>query len=279
MPLKGFICPDGKTVDIDSELIQCVKCRLGDRCFSLTYLRVAASDRIWKGKPSTTMLLPENGLRYIWLKIKYPYYIKPEDKAFSILGTWSHDKLDRWAKKLGITSEFIFKNQEITGILDRLEPSPIDDTFWLYDNKTWGSFSIGKADNGEKENSIYQLNNYRIKAENSLELSELMKTKIKISRMFIEVIIRDGGISKQDFSTKKYSYIPRTKRIEIPIWEDNKIIDYFKARSEALLNYIDKDIIPPVCSNVENWNWKRCKKFCEPYQHCPEGQKINFKGR
>ena len=276
MPLVGFICPDGKTVDIDKELSACVKCRLGDRCHSLTYLASAAQDRVWSGKPSTTMLLPENGLRYEYLKIKYPYYIKPEDRAFAILGSWSHYKLDLWAKKFGLTSEFLFKNQDISGILDRLEPSPIDDTFWLYDNKTFGSFAIERAENGEKENLIYQLNNYRIKAESSSELSILLKSNIKISRMIAEVIVRDGGIAKWDFHKKESYYPPRTAKIEVPFMDDSEINDYFTNRGNELLNYVENDILPPMCNAKESWSNKRCKKFCELWQWCPEGKKLNI---
>jgi hypothetical protein len=259
--LKGFYCPDGQTVDMDENLSACVKCRLGNRCHSLTYLASAGYDRPFKGKFSTTQLLPENGLRYTWLKIKKDYYIKPEDRAFAILGTHSHAQLDQWAKKLGLTSEFFFKNEEIGGVLDRLEPSPIDDTFWIYDTKTWGNYALEKAYRGETENVTYQLNDYRIKAENSQELADLMKCKIKVSKLLVEAIVRDGGTKKRNYQTGVWSQIPKTKIIEVEIIPDDTVIYYFKERQELLLKYVNDNEMPPMCTSIESWNSRRCKNY------------------
>ena len=93
--------------------------------------------------------------------------------------------------------------------------------------------------------------------------------------MLIEAIVRDGGTKKQNYQTKIWHQIPRTKTIEIPFMADNEITDYFKKRANELLMYLNKDIMPPMCNSQENWNNRRCRGYCDLFTFCPEGRKLN----
>jgi hypothetical protein len=95
MPAIGFICPDSQKIKFED----CFKeCRLKDslpcnRCKALPFLRKCSRQREWEGEPSTTQLLI--GTREAWLKITRVYFINPDDRAFSILGTNAHSVLER----------------------------------------------------------------------------------------------------------------------------------------------------------------------------------------
>ena len=79
MPMTHFICPDGEEVSIPDCLSSC---RMGQRCLTLPTLRkIAGSERPYNGKPSITMLM--NGTMLEFLKIKVPYAVKPESRAYA----------------------------------------------------------------------------------------------------------------------------------------------------------------------------------------------------
>lgn len=269
MSLVGFICKDGERVKRED----CFNaCRLDDRCFSLRYLLLAGHNREWKGKPSTTQLL--NSTRMEFLRIKYPYYILPSDKAYAVLGTRGHAELDFYGKKKSeIISEYGFDG-DISGILDCLEPC--EGGFILIDNKVWGSYQIKKsgADDSLQRETL-QLNNYRVKAENDEKLASVIGKCLVITKMLLEVIVRDGN-TKSAFMQGVDKKIYRLPIAKLP---DSQVIQFFEDKKQLLLSALDKDVLPQICTDVENWNWKRCKKnFCEVWESCPEGQTINRKG-
>lgn len=262
MPLVGFICPDKTKVKIDA----CVNCV--HRCHSLAYLESAGHDREWKGVPSTTQLI--GGTRAQYLKITQPYYIDPEGRAFAILGSWSHAKLDYLAKDAKFISELKLDG-DITGTLDKLEPDPIDKGCWyLIDHKTWGSFSLVKKDGDNLETEL-QLNNYRCLVEHNDKIAEIVGSKIKISKMLVEVIIRDGN-TKSAFMNKVNTC---TKMVEVNRLDDKYVSEFFATKRTALLTALNTNTLPPACDSRENWGWRKCKNYCEVFEYCPEGRKIN----
>jgi len=105
----------------------------------LAHITRAWFGRIWTGKPSTTQLL--NPTRMEFLKITKDYAITPQERAFALLGTQHHRRLEIIAKKIAeLEAEKKLSDNINTGILDLLEP---DNGKWiLTDYKTWGS-SIG----------------------------------------------------------------------------------------------------------------------------------------
>ena len=66
-----------------------------------------------------------NPTRYSYLQLVKPFAVDPFDQAFSLLGTRHHGRLEIVAKKIeGLQAELkLGKNQEVSGILDLLEPA------------------------------------------------------------------------------------------------------------------------------------------------------------
>ena len=265
MPLKGFICPDNKTV-LKEDCIN--KCRIGNPCRSLRYLLAACDDRPWTGKPSCTQLI--NGTRMEFLKITKDYFIKPDDRAFAILGTRSHWLLDKIAKtRSEVISEYKLEGDQV-GTLDCLEPDRVNGGYVLIDNKTWGSYSVRKSLDGDMADTELQLNFYRVKAETDPALAALLRT-VKIHKMLVEAIVRDGGT----IAAKGNNVTSRIYSIPVKRLPDDRVLEYFNSKSFALHEALEKNISPSCCTSDENWNWRRCRGMCDVAAFCPEGRKIN----
>lgn len=263
--LTYFKCPDGNVVPIKDCLVKCN--RQEGRCLSLPTLYEIGNVREWTGIPSTTQLL--KGVRQAYLELVKPYTINPMDTAFMLLGTRHHQKLDFAAKKLGLTSEKKV-GKEISGILDLLEPDELNpDCFKLIDYKTSGSFAIAKAlgrknDTGESDMREWELqtNKYRI---------ELESLGLKISRIFIQACVRDGGT----FSAKNNNVPEKFIMIPVKKLDDTEVFYYFHDKSEALLKALENKTLPKMCDYTESWGNRRCKGFCSVSDFCPEGAKMN----
>jgi hypothetical protein len=255
--LKGFICSDSQRIDV----VECLdKCRLGRRCLTLPTLYEAAKDRPWNGNPSTTQLL--NPFRQSYLKIKYDYWIKPEDRAFAILGVRHHAILEKSARLHDLMAELQLKGDtEITGILDLLEPhESLPGAFVLTDYKTWGAAAVVKFDT--KSDVVYQLNHYRV-------LVNRILAPDYVERLQVQVTVRDGG-------TKSAYAAGIEKRIlilEVPIMADDFVLKYFDERSAKFLSYVNGNMLPPICEDT--WAGRRCRGYCDVFENCPEGRKIH----
>ena len=262
MPLKNFLCPD----NVIRPVAQCLeKCSLPERCLSLPTLYECGNDRKWYGNPSTTQLL--NPTRMTYLQITCDYTIKPQDRAFALLGVRHHAKLEAVAKRLGMVAEEKLKG-EISGILDLIEPCNNNpDEFILYDYKTWGSFAVKKALGSEKkepdiENATLQLNNYR------LMISTL---GFKVTKLYVQATVRDGGT----FTARQNGIEAKMLKIPIPILPDDKVAEYFMIKRQMLLDSLNNHVIPAMCIGEDNWRGRRCKGFCDVMPFCPEGRMIN----
>ena len=102
MPLAWFRCPDGSLVNVEDCLGE-PGCRMGQRCLTQPTLQFIARDRKWTGIPSTTQLL--NGTMLEFLKITQPYAVDPQNRAFALLGSIHHQRLEVVAKELKLPSE------------------------------------------------------------------------------------------------------------------------------------------------------------------------------
>jgi hypothetical protein len=268
MPLKGFYCPD-KTQIATKECY--AKCRMGKRCLTLPTLMAVGNSREWTGKPSTTQLLPGSCLRQVYLKITNDYYIDPESMAFALLGTRHHSHLEHFAKYLEYITEHRLYG-EASGAVDLLEPDElIEKQFVLSDMKTWGSYQIKKFNDGdEMADATYQLNQYRILLEHDEKLKETLGYPVKISRMQVQATIRDGGtyIARQNGVEKRIIILP------IKFVDDEVINAHFSNYKTLLLDALNTNQLPEV-TNAGTWNWRRCKGYCETFDKCPEGRKLN----
>lgn len=296
MPLKYFLCSDGKRCPVEECLNKC-PCPEG-RCLSLPTLIEISQTRGWTGKPSTTQLI--NGTRYSYLEITKDYAVDPFDRAFALLGTQHHRRLDAIAQKLNALPEEKLTG-EVSGILDLLVPCETCgvEAYELWDYKTSGSFKVAKAiglvgkkvpdPSGEvyktsgkwgkagepKMITIYevdpnavdmwdwelQLNNYRLMIE---------ECGFPIKRMIIQDTVRDGGtFIAQNRGVEKNIYLIPVKKL------DNEYVkEYFLTKKDRLLQALATDKLPPPCDSRESWEGNRCKSYCPVVEWCPEGLEI-----
>lgn len=264
MPLTSFICPDGITREIKTCLDKCT--RPEGRCLSLPTLHELSFNKIWSGKPSTTQLL--NPTRMEYLKITKNYTTIPQERAYALLGTQHHRRLEIIAKKIDqLQAEKKLSDEINTGIIDLLEPDPQKENMWIItDYKTWGNYSVAKVlrkNSYERLHNSLQLNDYRLKTE-SLGFA--------ISKMRWQITVRDGGT----WTAKKNGITEKIMLVEAD-WLDNDFVtDYFQVKNKALLSSLEKKELPELCPFEERWKGKRCVgSLCEVHAFCPEGAMIN----
>lgn len=276
MPAKYLLCQkSGGKVTIED----CKVC--DDRCLSLPTLTHMSNNREFSGKPSTTMCL--QGTRESYLKITCDYTIDPFDSAFMLLGTRHHTILEDVAKSIGLISEEKLKG-EVSGIIDLLEPTNQGGFFNLYDYKTSGSYAVAKALGivkiwGKDDNPStfkicpekadmwdweLQTNNYRVMLED---------TGLKISNIYIQCTVRDGGTK----SAYGNGVMEKLYKIPVKRLADDYVKEYFKNKSTALLTALETKTIPPPCNNKENWNFRKCKEYCNVAEFCSVG--IHQRGK
>lgn len=269
MPLTMFKCPDGKTRTTKGCLERCP--RLEGRCLSLPALHDIGWQREWTGEASTTMLLNPTRLEY--LKLTCDYAIDPTDRAFALLGTRHHKRLELVAQKIeGLIAEKKLDSDDVqkhSGILDLLEPDELQEGYYkLIDHKSWGSYAVakilGRGNNGEYERTqaALQLNDYRLKAE---------KLSFKISRLMIQATVRDGGT----FIAKKNNVPEKMLMIPIERLDDEFVVSYFSDKNKALMDALKNKELPPMCDYEGRWANRRCKGYCDVASFCPEGRAMN----
>lgn len=262
MPVVYFNCPDGITRPISECLEKCP--RPEGRCLSLPTLHELSFSREWKGKASTTQLL--NPTRMEYLKLTQEYAITPMKRAYALLGTQHHHRLEVIAKRIAeLESEKKVEDLTNTGTLDLLEPDS-NGNWILTDYKTWGSYAvlmILDKDSYERYNASLQLNDYRLKVET---------LGFPVSQMRWQITVRDGN-----------TWIAKKRNIEDEImlidgdWIDDDVVtDFFFRKNEALMKALDKKELPELCDYNERWKGRRCKRsLCEVHMFCPEGCQIN----
>lgn len=287
--LEWFKCLDGEIIPYKDCL---TKCRMPERCETLPYLHLAADEREWTGEASTTQLL--NGTMYTFLKITQPYIIDPDDMAFAIHGQKAHTQLETKAKELGMPSE-LSTTHDGRNVIDLIEYE--DEILTLTDTKTWGSFRVAKAlgvvKTGTKPDpsgGVYkktgvwgvagspkmiavfqqmpqqvdnvdaelQLNRYRMLLE---------ENGIKVDKMRIHVIVRDGGLAvARGRGIERNTYL-----IPIVRMEDSDVRGYFMGKELDLQQALKIGHCDKPCSERECWDGIRCRDYCEVWNYCPKG--------
>lgn len=272
MPITGFICPDGGTIDIQN----CLNhdgCRLKKRCMSRATLAQISSQRPYtreklitgEQSPSTTQLL--NGTMEEYLKITKPYAIVPQKRAFAVFGTRVHGVLD---KKIDNDS---LGDSDLRGLTSSMGVSGLPDLVetefgitTLTDYKTTSYYKVKKALEGEVEDWSLQLNHYRFIME---------EQGFKIDNLQIQVFIRDWS--------DRYAATCPTPIMCLPIKKicDDNVRDYFKTKKQKLIDMLNSDEPAnfDVCNDHERWGGRKCEKYCDVKGFCPIGKcSINKKG-
>ena len=291
MPLTRFVCPDG----VEVPLVECLAtCRMSRRCLSLATLREVANVRPWTGKPSVTQLL--NGTRMEVLKIQEEYAIRPQDRAFALLGTAHHSRLEEMS--FDTDAEFTVNLVGVSGHPDLLEANE-DGTFTLWDYKTWGSYRVarflglqaekiddpsggvyqrsgtwGKAGTprqvtlwtanplmADAEEPTLQLNAYRIGVEQGAQ--------VNVSEMRLQVTVRDGGLAvAKGRGVEQLIYTLDVERLR-----DDEVKAFFADKAEALNEGLYEEF-PPMCSPSERWDDERCRAYCDVWFACDHGRAV-----
>jgi hypothetical protein len=292
MPIRDFICPDKQRI-ATGDCLQEGGCRMGERCASRSYLLMARSDRPWKGKPSTTQLI--QGTMHSFLKIKHPYAIYPDARAFMIHGTKGHKVLEDAGVGDEISElEVKFQEGDISGIADGIETEM--DVSILYDTKTSGSFKVAKAlgffVEDEPTGEVYrsgkrkgeqkmrkilkrddskidryewelQLNRYRMEYE--------AKTGRTVKELKIQCVVRDGN-----------TYIARSRGVfrnvyffKIRILPNAEVTEYFDRKRAALMKAVEQGYWNDVCTKEENWDGLKCQNYCEVAEFCKYGKYLS----
>ena len=275
---------------------------MGRRCLTLpTLVVIAASERPWSGKTSTTQLL--NGTMLEYLRATQEYAINPRDRAFSLLGSTHHAKLAQ-VEGNWISEQTQSGNGNPSGTPDPLEPDPEHSgSYILTDYKTFGSFRVAKMLGIVKGTSLHPTDVY-VKSgkwgkagtpkkvttftmdptkvemkEETLQLNHyrvlLQQHGYSISYMQIQVTVRDGSlqIARERGVTEPIYLVP------IPKVADDIILDFFQKKHDALIFHIQHHIMPDPCNNEESWDHRRCKDYCDVAQFCPQGQRVQASNR
>ena len=275
-----FRCPDGE----QQRILKCwTECRMGRRCAPLAYLKACAEQRAWTGKPSVTQLL--NGTRLSYLLLTTDQTVSPDDLAFQTVGTGAHLSLQR---RGGDGSEVGIEYEGITGIFDYVEQWGDETVLWDY--KVVGSYAVAKAigmtaqkkpllnEDGEQmmwhgkprtltsfsidpdqrdlKDWARQVNFYRIAHERGENLT--------VHHMFIWAVVRDGGT----IIAKQRGIDHNTYLIDVPVLDDQTIIDYFTAKRDALMGALEHGVVPAQCTREEAWDGNRCKNYCPVSEEC-----------
>ena len=280
--LKGFICPDGETIEKEA----CFKtCRMASRCLTLSTLRKIGEERKWDGKASVTQLL-NNGPRYTYLTTNTDYFIDPKAQGFRLLGTRVHASLDD-IDDLAITEQKL-DDAEIKGTFDNYEDKTLTDykvvgsykvalALGLEPHKepipgevykisgTWGQKGSPKMRTVFKPTGTpqmfeweMQLNKYRIMFQKKMNLP--------VERLQIEIIVRDGGT--QTAVNRGIDYQNNIFLVDVPIKDEKEVDEWFSKRNEELLKTMNLSESPRLCDERESWGGTRCQYYCSVKEAC-----------
>ncbi len=275
--MNNFICTDKETIPMD----KCIeKCRLNNRCSSMTFLRALTEERP-KDQFSVTKGL--NGTRENYLKSIHTIDIDPDQETFKVIGSRAHAKLENNDTMSEVTLRYTLPGGgEIVGTFDKFEKS----TKTLEDFKTWGSYKVCKFTGltAEKEkitNGTYKNGNTKFKTitsfhfgasdtfneEMQLNMYRIMlksSHNLDTEHLKIEVFVRDGNtyIAKNRGITKNKFYL------NVKFVEDDKVISYYDKKETKYRHALKTNEMPPMCSEYENWGGRKCTGFCLVSGHC-----------
>jgi hypothetical protein len=263
---------------------------------SLNARIIAGNFRPYKGVSPSMIAI---GAWEMYLKTTIDYYLRPTESVWAILGTSTHGTLEDAGNKhdgpgLNETG-MMFKGDGLTMHGTSDHALQVSDKWWeVWDYKVTGSykamqylgihkdtepvmdpktgkqvkFKTGPRAGQLKTRNIFvtdkkyvdlkketmQLNAYRLMYE---------QNNMPISRMYIEAIIRDGGLQMSTGRgvTKNIYVIP------INFLDAEEVITAYTLKQKELDKaFGDKDY--PKCSDEESWDGKKCEAYCDVRSVC-----------
>jgi len=290
MPLRGFKYPDGKLIslqDVRERNIDIEK--IGMALPTLLYM---SEQRENDRPPSTTELI--NGTCQAYLQRTEDYYVDPQENAFSLAGTIHHSKLEDSASK-DMIAEMPLEYEGITGIVDLYDKKSKS----LIDYKNTGSYkaskilglqykeelseterykrsgSWGRAGTPKKIKVFYrdeatadfgdwgwQINFYRLMLESN---------GYDVDNMFVQMTIRDGGVH----AAKSRGVYKNIYLVKVPYINNDTLRNKFLDKKDALLNSLESNKTPEMCTSEETWEGRKCISYCPVRDKCPHLENNN----
>jgi len=293
MPLTHFICPDKAEIAIKDCL---ASCRMGGRCVSKPTLILMSRQRAWKGKISATQAL--NGTRLEYLKIKYDYAEAPVSRAFALLGTIHHAKLEGMEVPEALMEERL-EDEIGHGTFDYYDPAEKA----LYDYKTAGSYKINRVlgkkkitidvETGEIYKTGARKGEPKTRKEHTWSMVEpdtfdwqmqcsryawmLIDMGFPVEKIYVQATVRD--FTKQ--TARQYGLDRQIYIIQLDVLPKDVVENFYRTRQAELAGYLSLGVIPPPCEPKERWAddditdnttpGRRCIGFCPVWSHCDLG--------
>lgn len=288
MPATTFICPDGQRVPINQCLMQCPQ---GKRCMFLPTLRAIAKS-LNRGikEPTVTELIA--GVRETYLKRTTEYAVNPQDVLYALHGQAVHT-INEGFTDGDMLSEVRLSDMLTSGKFDLYGNILNNSDGVLGDLKVTSSYKLMKALGIYKERvptgEVYktgsrkgqpkyrnelryngahhvldwaiQLNYYRILLE---------QEGFPVHEMYIQAMCRDNNlrIAAERGITQSIYIIP-INRIS-----DRWILRYFHRKAEIFHECMKEQKLPPICSQKERWNDRKCEGYCDARANCPYAQRL-----
>lgn len=272
--LKYFNCPDGNTVEVDYCLHHC-----DHQCMTLPTRLFVSKTRKQDGVHFSITQLT-NPTCHEYLKITSPETVNPMGMMQAGMGTNNHALLEGNIPN-GYIGEVRLESPDglISGQFDLvdLKRKTLFDYKWVsayslammlgYERKGyWHEFTRGKK-KGQKEwrykfqpggkpdyhTYDMQQNAYRIL---------LKQHGIQIDHMFLQATAKESDAMLKSLGLDRRVYL-----IELPKYDDDKVIEYFHKKYNALRDAIKTQTIPPKCEDT--WNDRRCEAYCSINKYCP----------
>jgi hypothetical protein len=196
-----------------------------------------------------------NGIRALYLRKNYEYYINPDDRAFAMMSVMGvHTRMAK-ADFNRLTEEGL--EEGTADCLEEDEQKP--GSYVIIDFKLWSSYKIMEAVLAkdimkELKGETYQLNAYRIGFE---------KAGFPISKLQLFCIARDGGT----YLAKKRGMGNNTVLINLPIIDNEIVTSRYDTMKQAFA-LAEETKFAPLCNDEETWNGKKCKEYCEVSEIC-----------
>ena len=286
MPATKFICPDGQEVNISDCLKECPNCQ---RCMFLPTLRAVTKSLDRKiSEPTVTELI--SGVRETYLKKTTEYAVEPSSVLYALQGQAIHS-INESHTQGNILSEERLKDEITSGQFDLFGKIIDADDGVLGDLKVTSSYKLMKAlgiykvdvPTGEfyktgakkglpKTRKEFKYDGVKDVFEWAIQLNYyrllLEQQGFKVNRMYIQALCRDSNLR---IATERG--IDKTVYL-IPI---NKISDhwlkkYFNHKAKVLRDALEKNSLPPVCSQRERWGNRKCLDYCAARENCPHYQ-------
>ena len=289
MPLTHFECPDGELIT----LADCRKeCRMEERCVSKPTIILMSRQRTWKGKISTTQAF--NGTRYEYLRIARGYSERPCDRAFALLGTFHHLKMQDACPTEGL-AEIFLEDAEGTGIADYYDTD--EQTLW--DFKTMGAWRLARVTGrrkieeeipeGQPGHGLFasgprkgtprtrsswgmvEPDDWEIRMQLSRYAALYEDAGFPVKQLYAQITVRDfGARTPVQYGIHRQIYVLKVNRI--PREEVEK---YYKDKQAKLIEAVETNKMPPPCNVRETWDGVRCARFCPVWKDCEQGIKAH----